>query len=248
MSKKKETTAISPKLRRLEGLRRRAKVKKLLLKGLDIPEIAQIMGLPYRTIKKIHDKICDEMETKDEKSTELLRQKRLEQADLLTHTALDEFERSRQDEVIVTTTKKRVMCSACRGTRELRGEPCSVCEEDGRVEVVEKNKRVRGKVGDSSLLKEAREAVKMGAQIEGLDPAKKVDHNVSGAIGHVHYPGISDDNKYKDASPESLLELMSIQAKIEDEAKQKKKEGDYEVLEAEIVDPAGDGDEDTSGG
>jgi len=244
MAKSKQLTnrkskPIAPNLRRAVGLERERMVRNLLVKdSLDLEEIAAVMDLPIKQVRKIYKTICDKWEASEAYSGKKALIRRLEQLEDIRRESLKGWERSTEDDVEEISTTKQEKCPSCKGKGEDKeGNFCERCDGEGFLELKVKTKKVRGQAGNPSFIKEMREAVKLSSVLEGHSPTKKVEHSHSGQIAHAHaHIEISDDNKFKDAPPELILEYKSLMSKFDDS----KKEGDGEVIdvpciEAEIV-------------
>lgn len=241
--KKRKSLARRSKLR-VHYLRREREVFRMLMANKDEDEIMETLNITKSAFRSHYSHILDKLRREDDGRAKRELDRRIAQYDYAGKLAHDSYLRSCQDEVQITTQTKLEKCGECKGKKVVgpRGEksPCLVCNGEGVVSVECTTKKVKGQVGDASLLKEYRENVKAAAALEGLALPKEVKHTVDGRIEH-SIQAISDDNQFKDASPEMILKLKSVMAEMEEEKKQKMLEGD--IVDVEVIEKNNNGDD-----
>ena len=148
------------------------------------------------------------------------------------------FRKSQRDAVEITKHVKKVPCRSCDNGLDDDGRGCVRCGGKGYVKDITVIDKRKGQVGDVGFLKEFRENLKCIERLEGLCMPKEVNHTVRGQIAHVHEGvPLTEDNRFKDAPPELILEMMSVLAKVEDAKRTRSitNESDDDIVDVDII-------------
>jgi hypothetical protein len=155
----------------------KSRVEKLILRGVTSREdLARAVGAGLNTIDNWKEEIFERWKRDDIQDRNVLRIRRVLQLEKIANVAIDEFERSRKDsEETVQTT---AVCSTCGGKKveESKAVPgrmvkCSKCRGTGMV-LVSVVVKVKGKEGDPSYLRVAKDCITECAELEGLFPSQ----------------------------------------------------------------------------
>ena len=137
---------------------------------------------------------------------------------LLHRLGVDGYERSREDEVTVTTEYRPKKCPDCKDGMLAGGEWCKVCGGEGETiqEVV--TKRMVGSAGDPSFLRVSGDAIREMVRLEGLEQSRlgsagrqplieRIEHN------HLHLDLSNAPAELKAAAKRTMERLIAANGK-----------------------------------
>lgn len=215
-------------------LDRERRMRRMILEGLPRMEIRAVLGITCFQYERHRNRILKRWESDEAGASKRHLQHRVRQHEHAAHMCWQSFLRSQQKAETITTQIVTEKCPDCKGTKHNKKTDsyCVLCTGTGKVKTEHVTRKIVGQAGDSSFMKEFRENVKAAAALENLRIPKEVHHNVTGQIGHTHQSLISEDNRFKDAPPELILEMMSVMAKIE-ASKEEAAKGD--IIDVKLI-------------
>ena len=207
---------------------------------------------------RIIQKRWEEQRVKDFDQQKTIRVKQIE---AVAVAALNDYERSRQDEEEFTITRRG--CEECRGTGEKRQrcelckkgkeefmagkfrvclkchgegylviENCSVCQGTGKVTV--EMRKVRGKTGDPSYLTVAKACFEACAKLEGLYPAGTIGRISKEIITEAKLVGGETQRTLESFWYEAPIDLIIKSKAVLEEFRAGVKTGEVKRIEAMV--------------
>lgn len=212
--------------------KRLERCEELLLQGVHRKaSLATILGVSSNTITQYTNEIFRKWREASPHDMETKRAAGINRLFFLYFHALQGWERSRQNEEIVTTQMKPQQCKACEGTGfrltpdgEETKEWCKACEGDGEQlsEVI--TRKVRGQAGDASFLEQARKLLQDIHRLQGLEESRNLIE-LQGSVAHVH-AAAEEVDKFRQLNTETLLKLRAARDQILQDA---------EVVEGKVI-------------
>jgi hypothetical protein len=168
-----------PQRRVLRKQKRKSKVRKDFINGIvNTNQLAKIHNVSTQTISIYLREIRDELHSDFLKAgaAELA----AAEARLLNvfATAVDGYERSKEESITVTTSTQSAKCRECKGTGSVDDGQCIFCEGSGVIESTETKRRIQGQAGDPNMLRVQVDCVKEINRIRGHGKEDKRTVNV----------------------------------------------------------------------
>ena len=202
---------------KMEKQARRNVVRQDMLNGMtNQNNLAARHGVGQATIHHDIKAILIQMKEEDEERAMAQRSIAIGRLEDVVREATVAFEKSKQNKEEVRIEYKKRICNDCDGTGMEDGNAisekwCETCEGLGTTVQEHITKKVTGTAGDSSFLKEKREAVKQQAYILGL--IQKGDR-------HIHeHAGDTTVINVENISPDKILEAMQVLENLASEVK-----------------------------
>ena len=179
--------------------RRRAAIRQDILNGLtNQNNLAARHGVSQSMISHDMKAILRQMREEDDERAILQRNIAINRLEDVIREATVAFDRSKKKKEEVKIQYKKNLCKACDGSGKEGGDPdaeqwCEDCGGDGYTVEEHVTKKVTGTPGDSSFLREKREAIKQQAFILGLiQKAPKISVTKEETI--INVDNVSSDN------------------------------------------------------
>ncbi|KKK59393.1 hypothetical protein LCGC14_3034850 [marine sediment metagenome] len=188
---------------------RRNEIAKVYLDGItNQVELANKFNVSQTTIHRDLAYLRKRWSKESSKSVKKERAVSIKHLYSVAEKAMESYEISRENAEEITTSIRQDDCRKCNGKGIVNELECLNCDGKGKVEVKTETKKIKGQAGDSSFLAEFRKCIEQIIKLKGLYKERKTatSTNVSGQVIHSHVNG----NRFKDATPEQILEAMKI--------------------------------------
>ena len=215
--KGKKTASTHKELVTIRKLKVESQVRRMLVDCVSYSEIRSTLKLSIKSFNAYKERVCRRWAESEAVDAKTALRRRIAQLENNAHKANVAYEDSKEDGEEVITRIEEKKCTRCLGKKKNRnGVVCGLCGGTGEESIKHITHKRRGKVGNPAFLREHRQCIEMMAKLEGLVAAQKVEHSIHGQISHSHHKAISDENQFKDASPEQILKLKEAIADIEE--------------------------------